>query len=72
MVQIDKEDFVKICLIFSNLGHSGAERVVSIISNELINRGHQVHICLTTVNPKIDYEISPNVIIDNIEIGGFV
>ena len=49
-----------ICFIAENLTGGGAERVVSLLCNELSERGYKVSI-ITNVYEKIAYDISSDV-----------
>ena len=52
---------MKLLFIIHNIAYCGAERVLSILVNELAERGHQVYV-LTDPN-KVAYRIDPNVTI---------
>lgn len=51
---------MKICFITATLAGGGAERVIVNLANELISRGYQVTILLTTDNV-IEYALAPEV-----------
>lgn len=53
---------MKLVFFITSLGSGGAERVVSILSNELAARGHDVHIGIIT-NRNVCYEIADKVTI---------
>ncbi len=51
---------MKICFITATMAGGGAERVIANLSNELVKRGHDVTILLTT-EYVIEYELDSNV-----------
>lgn len=57
---------MKILIYINCLGLGGAERVMTIISNHLVKRGHDIHIIASTytnadyyINPKVNIHIIP-------------
>lgn len=51
---------LRIVLIVPSLASGGAERVVQVLSNALLTRGHEVWVATTTDRPDF-YELAPNV-----------
>lgn len=51
---------MKICFITATLAGGGAERVIANLSNEMVSRGHQVTILLTT-EKIVEYSLSPEI-----------
>ena len=52
---------MRILFVASSMGYGGAERVISLISNELCARGHEVGIYLTSANSKCVYELDERI-----------
>lgn len=51
---------MKIALVIADLGAGGAERVLSILANEWINKGHSVNVILLAKGPSF-YELDPRI-----------
>lgn len=52
---------MRILFVASSMGYGGAERVISLLSNELCSRGHEVGIYLTRVSDKCAYELDERI-----------
>ena len=50
----------EILIVTGSLRRGGAERVISILSNELVKRGWKVHIC-TLLFSAIGYNLDPRI-----------
>ena len=50
----------EILIVTGSLRRGGAERVISILSNELVKRGWEIHIC-TMLFSAIDYNLDPQI-----------
>ncbi len=55
----------EVLFITGSMGRGGAERVISILTNELVNRGWKVHIA-TILSGKVGYDLNP--VIDLIDL----
>jgi hypothetical protein len=52
---------MKIVFFIDSLQGGGAARVMAIISNELVERGHKIYIATNTAHRSINYKISSDV-----------
>ena len=52
---------MRILFVASSMGYGGAERVISLLSNELCSRGHEVGIYLTSASHKCVYELDERI-----------
>ena len=50
----------EILIVTGSLRRGGAERVISILSNELVTKGWKIHIC-TMLFSAIGYELNPKI-----------
>ena len=59
---------MNITFIIPGLGFGGAERVVSVLANEMVNRGHNVEIIMSSGEGTIAYELSPQVRVERADV----
>ena len=59
----------KIIFILGSMGKGGAERVISILSQDFANRGWQTDICMLLFN-KVEYELNPTTSVHDFSNGG--
>lgn len=52
---------MNICFIITELGGGGAERVISLLTNELLRKGHRVIIACTSANAAKSYKVGDGV-----------
>lgn len=60
---------MKIIFALPDLGSGGAERVVSLLSNELIDKGYSVDIIMMFGN-RIQYQLHPQINLIQLDLGG--
>lgn len=59
----------KIVFFIGSMGSGGAERVISHLANDYVQRGYDTHICMLLKN-EVEYDLNPSIYVHDMSGGG--